>query len=131
MTTTSQEWVLVSHATPTISVINANTFEVVDTLRVHGRIAVLEKSRIGRYGFIMHRDDHLVTIIGADDPPVVLKVIGTGMEPTHFHAHGEQVVVFNDGDGSVAIFNEARLAEDAAPEIVKVTQPDHGSAVVL
>lgn len=132
MSNTSHEWLLISHPTvPSLSVIDADSLELVTSIAMPGRIAVLDKSSSGRYAFVNHRDDHLVSIIRCGEPPALLRTVAVGQEPTHFHAHEDQIVIFNDGSGSITIFDETQLEQAAEPETIAVTKPDHGSAVVL
>lgn len=121
---------LIAHASSArLSVIDTSTLRAVSEIQTAGRIAVLGVSSSRRYAFAIHRDDHCVTII--DGTSLAAQTVRTEAEPTHFHAYNGQIVIFNDGGGSVSIFNEATLGENPAPRVVKATQPDHGSAVVI
>lgn len=122
---------LIAYASsPRLSLLDAATLQPVTEIETAGRIAVLGASSSKRYAFAIHRDDHCVTLVDSANAGVV-QTIQTEAEPTHFHAYKGQVVIFNDGGGSVSIFDEATLAENPIPKIVKATQPDHGSAVVI
>lgn len=119
---------LISYASsPRLTLIDVSTFQPVTDIQTAGRTAVLGVSSSRRYAFAVHRDDHCVTIVDSANGEV--RTIQTEAEPTHFHAYNGQVVIFNDGAGSVTIFDEATL--DHPPQVVKATQPDHGSAVVI
>ncbi|HVU14066.1 MAG TPA: hypothetical protein VHD90_22460 [Phototrophicaceae bacterium] len=122
------ETLLIAHASsPRLTLIDAATLQPMGEILTPGRTAVLGTSSDGRYGFAIHRDDDCITLI--DGANGASRTIQTEAEPTHFHAYAGQVVVFNDGAGSVSIFDEAAL--DQPPRVVKATQPDHGSAVVI
>ncbi len=116
------------HQIPTLGVVNADALELTAQLDTPGRVAVLGVSGHGRYGFAVHRDDHCVSIVDARDLSR-LRVVPTEQQPTHFHAHGHHVVIFNDGSGSVCLFDEREMTYP--PRIIPVAQPDHGSAVVI
>lgn len=120
---------LVAHQEPfQLSLLDTNTLETQTTFQTPGRIAVLGASSDKRYGFAVHRDDGCVSIIDGAAKKLV-QVAQTESQPTHFHAHEDSVVIFNDGDGSVSVF-DLNAIEDA-PRTVKATQPDHGSAVII
>lgn len=108
-----------------VTLLDAQTLEAVYTHEATGRVVVLGASAGKRYGFLVHRDDHVVSIV--DPVARSVKVVPTGEQPTHFHTHGRDAVIFNDGSGSVSIFNEADIY---APLTVPATAPDHGSAVI-
>src|SRR5690606_18438053 len=114
-----------------LSLRDANTLALLKQFEMPGRVAVLGISASGRYAFAVHRDDHMVTIIDSHSQTLIGSVT-TGEQPTHFHAHDDLIVIFNDGSGSVSIFRESLIAQgDLTPQTVTVTQADHGSAVLI
>lgn len=52
-------------------------------------------------------------------------------QPTHFVPHHEQVVIFNDGDGTVTLFTEAAARGGDAPITFTSGRAHHGVAVPL
>jgi hypothetical protein len=72
--------------------------------------------------------DHADLVQGA---PHVLHALNVGREPTHYWAHGDEIVIFNDGDGTVALLDERSFGLSLDFAEVKAAQPDHGAAVVL
>ncbi len=121
---------LIAHASsPRLSLLEAATLQPLRDIQTAGRVAVLGASSDHRYAFAVHRDDHCLTLI--DGTNSVVQTVQMEAEPTHFHSYQGQTVIFNDGGGSVSIFNEASLMDNPVPRIVKATQPDHGSAVVI
>lgn len=52
-------------------------------------------------------------------------------EPTHFVTHHDQVVIFNDGDGTVTLFTEATARGGDAPRTFNTGRAHHGVAVLL
>lgn len=124
----TQGYLLIAHADePQLTLLDAGARRVIRQFETPGRIAVLGASSDGRYGFAVHRDDDCVTIIDAKKG-VVTAICAVGKQPTHFHAHGGHSLIFNDGDGSVVVFDEADIPEFRT---YPVTQPDHGSALLL
>jgi hypothetical protein len=63
--------------------------------------------------------------------PYVLKTVNLGPMPTHFFASGNDIAVYNDGDGSMA-WLDARLL-GISLDFVQVLGPeaDHGSLAVI
>ena len=52
--------------------------------------------------------------------------------PTHYSATGDDIVLFNDGDGSIVHIEESRLeAPDYQPPVIPVATQHHGAAVRL
>lgn len=120
---------LVAHQEPFhLALLDTNTLETQTQFQTPGRIVVLGASSDKRYGFAVLRDDGCVSIIDGANGKLV-QVAQTESQPTHFHAHDDSVVIFNDGDGSVSVFDTNAI--DASPRTVKATQPDHGSAVII
>jgi hypothetical protein len=115
------------HELPYLSLVDAASLTTIRTFETPGRTALLGASSSGRYGFAIHRDNHCVTIVDGEFASAA--VVTTEQEPTHFHAHEHQVVIFNDGSGSVSVFDERAMTQP--PQIIKATQPDHGSAVII
>lgn len=128
------------HESGTVQVIDLASGEVVATFDLSAR-ATLYTSENGRYVYAVQtngnivnvldsgvrqiwHDDHYDTEIGS---PSVLDFAATGSRPIHFVLWEDQVAAFNDGDGIVAIFNEADV-HDAAAEVITLTtaRPHHG-----
>jgi hypothetical protein len=56
----------------------------------------------------------------------------TSPTPTHFSALGEDMIIFNDGDGSILHVEETRLEFDAyEPALIPVADQHHGAAVKM
>ncbi|MEO0561490.1 MAG: hypothetical protein AAF125_05230 [Chloroflexota bacterium] len=122
------DYLLITHVDePRLSLLDSHSLNVIRQFDVPGRVAVLGASSDGRYGFAVHRDDDCVTVIDAERG-VVTAICAVGQQPTHFHAHNGHCLIFNDGDGSVVIFDELNIPDF---KVKKVKQPDHGSALLL
>ncbi|MDW8168455.1 MAG: hypothetical protein RML74_08240 [Acidobacteriota bacterium] len=99
----------------------------------------------GRFGFAVHRDANRVTVVYSglrtekhgdhDDlvveAPYVMATVNTGPRPTHFTSHGKWSAIYNDGDGTVALFNEEQFEPFVRFSRFPTTGPDHGVAVVI
>jgi len=123
-----KEHLLIAHEeTSMLTLMDASTLHAVREFELPGRIAVLGTSSDGRYGFAIHRDDDCISIIESRGE-VVRAIAASGKQPTHFHAHAGYCLVFNDGSGSVMVFDETDI-----PRHINriVRQPDHGSALKI
>lgn len=89
---------------------NADTLHVLREVELPGRAAVLGASSDGHYGFAIHRDIDCITIIEPDGE-INCVIAGVEKQPTHFHAHGGYSLIFNDGSGSVMIFDEKNISQ--------------------
>jgi hypothetical protein len=114
---------------PVVSVLSDG--EAVGRFRVRGP-AFVDAVGSGRYGYaIQEAADQVAIVDGAPDGPVSLLAFTLeGAEPSHVVAHDGQVAVFNDGDGTVAVFEERALT-DSRPQVTTVSTagPHHGVAV--
>lgn len=98
----------------------------------------------GRFGFAVHRDANRVTVVYSGlrteshgdhedlvvEAPYVMATLNTGPKPTHYTTHGPWSAIYNDGDGTVALFNEAEFEQFVRFSRFSTTGPDHGVAVV-
>ncbi len=77
---------------------------------------------------VVDHGDHMDLLQGS---PYVLKTVNLGPQPTHFFARGNDIAVYNDGDGSMA-WLDARLL-GISLDFVQVPGPaaDHGSLAVV
>lgn len=77
--------------------------------------------------FEPHDDhDHLALV-----EPALLDFALAGTRPIHFVAHEGLIVIFNDGDGTAAIFDEAIVRRGGEATLVDSGRPHHGVAVPL
>ena len=121
-------FLLIAHTdTHHLTLLDAATLQPLRQYEMPGRVAVLSSSSNSRYAFAVHRDDDCVTII---DPlqTEIMATIETGEKPTHFHAHAGHSIIFNDGSGDTAIFDESNLPHF---DVYPAMQPDHGSALLI
>lgn len=137
---------LVSDAdSSTVSVLDLATGEVLGSFSTPGAGGSAYASPSGQYGLVVHRDENRVSVIHSglrledhgdhadlvQGAPYVLNTLNVGREPTHYWAHGGEIVIFNDADGTVAVLNERSFGLSLDFAEVKAAQPDHGAAVVL
>lgn len=99
----------------------------------------------GQYAFAVHREQDRVSVVysglGLEDhgdhkdlviqTPYVWATLHTGPKPTHFKSHGNQIVIYNDGDGTVSIFDVKKLGLVADFREIATGAPDHGAPVAL
>lgn len=56
----------------------------------------------------------------------------SALKPTHVYAMGDNIAIFNDGEGSMTLFRETDLHATAVqPKTVKVDIPHHGALVAF
>lgn len=124
-----REYLLIAHEeTSVLTLMDASTLHAIREFELPGRIAVLGTSSDRRYGFAVHRDNDCVSIIESSGE-VVRAIAASGKQPTHFQAHDGHCLIFNDGSGSVMIFDEEKNISRCMHQPVR--QPDHGSALKI
>jgi len=94
---------------------------------------------------VTHRDDHRVTFVHSGftaidhgdhadlvvGHPYVLQTVNVGPQPTHFFANGNDIAIFNDGDGSMAWLDARLLGVTLDFVFVDGLAADHGALVVV
>ncbi len=129
----------------TASVLDLATGEVLGSFSTPGAAGATYASPSGRYGMVVHRDENRVSVIHSglslvdhgdhadlvQGNPYVLSTRNVGREPTHVWTHGDEIVIFNDADGTVAILDERIFGLSLEYTEVEVAEPDHGAAVML
>ena len=129
----------------TVSVIDLTDGTALGAFSTPGEAGSAYASPSGRYGIVIHRDENRVSVIHSglrledhgdhadlvQGAPYVLNTLNVGREPTHYWAHGDEVAIFNDADGTVAILNERTFGLSLEYTEITTAQPDHGAAVVL
>ncbi|CAA9553392.1 MAG: hypothetical protein AVDCRST_MAG86-11 [uncultured Truepera sp.] len=129
----------------TISVLDLTTGEVLSSFSTPGVAGSAYASPSGQYGMVVHRDENRVSVIYSGLPledhgdhadlvqgaPRVLHTLNVGREPTHYWAHGDEMVIFNDADGTIAVLDEDAFGLSLDFAEVRAAQPDHGAAVIL
>ncbi len=129
----------------TASVLDLTTGDVLGTFSTPGVAGSAYASPSGRYGVIVHRDENRVSVVHSglsledhgdhadlvQGSPYILNTLNVGREPTHYWAHGDDIAIFNDADGTVAVLDERTFGLSLEYTEIKTAQPDHGAAVVL
>ncbi len=127
-----------------LSVIDLETGTVVGRFTTPGPASVYPAP--GRqYAFAIHREQDRVSILysglGLEDHgdhkdlvlqnPYIWATLHTGPKPTHFKSHGDSIVIYNDGDGTMAVFDSQKLG--LVPDFVEIATgaPDHGAPVAF
>ena len=99
----------------------------------------------GQHLIATHRDANRVSIIHSGlfvedhgdhghlhaSAPHVLATVNTGPRPGHVTVAGQQLLVFHDGDGSVALLDENLFGLSMNYRLSEGAGPDHGSAELL
>lgn len=137
---------LVSDAdSSTVAVLDVATGRLLASFSTPGEAGSVYPSPSGQYGLVLHRDQNRVSVIHSglrledhgdhadlvQGAPHVLHTLNVGREPTHYWAHGDDIAIFNDADGTVALLDERTFGLSLDFAQVAAAGPDHGAAVVL
>ncbi len=99
----------------------------------------------GQYALVAHRDQNRLSVIRTglrvadhgdhqdllQEAPYVQATMNVGRQPTHVFLRGDDIVIFNDADGTVALLDRRLLNVTIDYQEVLGAQPDHGAAVTL
>ncbi len=77
--------------------------------------------------FVPHEDHYDLDLTD----PALLDFTLDGTTPIHFVAHDGVIAIFNDGDGTAAIFDESAVRGDGEVILVDSGRPHHGVAVPM
>jgi hypothetical protein len=94
---------------------------------------------------VVHRADHRVTFVHSglsevdhgdhadlvEGNPYVLQTLNVGQQPTHFFARGNDIAIFNDGDGTVVWLDRRLLGVSLDYVAIDGREPDHGAVAVV
>lgn len=100
-----------------ISLVNPRDGKI-ETFQTKFPKASLYTTESGRFAAFVHRDNHLVEFfdsgfeyhgdhVDIKGTPKWAGITSDGKMPTHFASHANEVAIFNDGDGTFSIGNEA------------------------
>ncbi|GEM45248.1 hypothetical protein [Deinococcus cellulosilyticus] len=137
--------VFVDAASPTAQVLDLQEKKVVGQFTVPGPAAGVYATPSKKYAVLVHRNENRITFLHSGfstvdhgehqdlvkNPPHVLQTIDVGRQPTHYFAHGDQMVFFNDQDGTVALMKESLLGLSMDTQTIKAEIPDHGAPALL
>lgn len=133
-------------ATNQISILDAHDGTLLGSFTVPGASGgTLTVSGGGQHLIATHRDANRVSIIHSGlfvedhgdhghlhaSAPHVLATVNTGLRPGHVTVAGQQLLVFHDGDGSVALLDENLFGLSLNYRLSEGAGPDHGSAELL
>lgn len=127
-----------------LQVIDLEKGEVVGRFTVPGPANVYTAPG-GQYAFAIHREQNRVSVVysglGLEDhgdhkdlvlqTPYIWATLNSGPKPTHFKSHGDRIAIYNDGDGTVALFDARKLGLVADFSEISTGAPDHGAPVPL
>ena len=129
----------------TVTVLDLTDGTALGTFSTPAEAGSAYASPSGRYGIVIHRAENRISVIHSglrledhgdhadlvQGAPYVLNTLNVGREPTHYWAHGDEIAIFNDADGTVAVLNERTFGLSLEYTEITTAQPDHGAAVVL
>lgn len=129
----------------TVSVLDLGSGEVLGSFSTPGEAGSVYASPSGQYGLVIHRDENRVSVVHSglsledhgdhadlvQGAPHVLQTLNVGREPAHYWAHDNDIAIFNDADGTVALLDERSFGLSLEYTAVTTAQPDHGAAVVV
>jgi len=103
-------------------------------------LANLYGTASGRYGAVLYPAQNLVEVfdsgllshddhVDVDRAPQWTTITATGMKPTHFKSKGTESLIFNDGDGTLSVGNDADFKTNGAKfSIINAgLKPHHGA----
>lgn len=128
----------------TVYVFDAHKGEKLASFSTPGEAGRAYASPNGSYGFVVHRDEHRVSLVYAgleteghgdhidllETVPYIASTYNLGQKPTHFFAHDNDIAFFNDASGTVAVLEQRMLGISSDYRKIQVAQPDHGAPVV-
>lgn len=123
-----------------IRVIDLEKGEVVGSFSAPGPANVYSAGN-GMYAFAVHRMQNRVSVVYGGlrqedhgghmdlvvEAPYILQTFTTGPKPTHFSSHDGIIIIYNDGDGTVAVLDERSLGLGLRVREIATGAPDHGS----
>ncbi|MER3443001.1 MAG: hypothetical protein C4342_01750 [Armatimonadota bacterium] len=127
-----------------LKVLDLETAQVVGTFSTPGPANVYPVTGTP-YVFAVHREANRVSVVYSGlwledhgdhedlllEKPYVFATLNTGPKPTHYFNHGHHAAIFNDGDGTVAVFDTRKLGVVADFKEYATGAPDHGAPVVM
>ncbi|GHB75776.1 hypothetical protein [Persicitalea jodogahamensis] len=90
----------------------------VETFQAKFPMGALYTTESGRFGVVVHRDNNLVQNfdtgfenhgdhVDVKGTPKWAAMVGEGKLPTHFKTKADEVILFNDGDGTLSVGKES------------------------
>lgn len=127
-----------------LKVLDLETGQVVGTFSSPGPASVYPAEGTP-YAFAIHREANRVSVVYTGlrledhgehkdlllEKPYVFATLNTGPKPTHYFNHGHHAAIFNDGDGTVAVFDTRRLGVVADLELYATGSPGHGALEMM
>lgn len=131
---------LLADSTGVVHVMDTETGEIVAAFDMHDEMDEAPRLYVGPSGqhvFAVLRNTNMVRVIDSGysgdrlAEPTLLDFALQTMMPTHFDVYGEQIVSFNDGDGSVTVFTEAVFNGGDTATTYFTGRSHHGVGVML
>lgn len=131
---------LLADSSGIVHVMDAETRDIITAFDMHDEMDEAPRLYVapnGQHVYAVLRDSNMVRVIdsgyssgGLADPELLDFTLQT-MMPTHFDIYGDQIVSFNDGDGSVTVFTDAIVNGGGITTTFFTGQSHHGVAVLL
>ena len=97
----------------------------VETFQAQYPKAALYPTQAGRFAAVVHTSNHVVQLfdsgfeghgdhVDLKGTPKFGALTGDGNKPTHFKSKGDEIITFNDGDGTLSIAKEADFHNSGA-----------------
>lgn len=137
--------VFVDAKTPSAQVLEVQEKKTIASFTVPGPAAGIYATSGQHHAVLIHRNENRVTFIHSGlrlldhgnhqdlikTLPHVLQTLNVGRQPTHFFSHEDQMVIFNDQDGTNVLLNESQLGLSLDYQTVPAEIPDHGAPALL
>lgn len=129
------------HVDPIVTAIDLETGETLDTFSLTSPARIYpaatnvfalqgDANQVAAIKSGISLQDHGEHADIAIEPPALVDAPIEGDRPVHFVPHGDQVAIFFDGSGEVALANtDTWLSGDPAPITLETGKPHHGVAV--
>lgn len=115
----------------------------VQTLTAQYATSAVYPTGSGRYAALVHRAENLVEFIDTgiefhidhvdlySDEAVFGSMTASGLLPTHFKSHYNQILVFNDGEGTLSTASESDINDESDMKIISFDGLSHHGAMTI
>lgn len=129
-----------------VHILDIDSSSVVGSFTVPGETGgTLTVTDSGQYAILAHGAANRVSIIHSgltaenhgdhghllQGSPYVVATLNTGQRPTQLVPAGDKVVIFNEGEGSIAILDENLFGLSLNYDLIETDFPDHGAPLLI
>lgn len=125
-------------------IIDLATGDVIATFTTPGEAGRAYASPSGQFGFILHRNENRVSLVHSGltavdhgdhmdlllGSPYIAATMNVGRQPTHFFNYGNDIAIYNDQDGTIAVLDQRLLGVTLDYTEIVASAPDHGAPIV-